>query len=104
MVCRLSSAIDHRPRTADEEGTQERMQPQETGATEWLANLSIGYIVLAAFALTIVRLAFVPNRNPFAQSIAELAESLLIAGVFIFLIVRPFFFQAFYIPSESMEP
>ncbi len=80
------------------------MHPNEVGATEWLANLSIGYVVLAAFFLTVVRLALVPNRAPFARSIAELVESLIIAGVLVFLVIRPFFLQAFFIPSESMEP
>lgn len=76
----------------------------EAGATEILANLSIGTIVVIALALTLLRLALVPLRAPFARSIAELTESLIIAGVLVFLIIRPFFVQAFYIPSESMEP
>src|SRR5258706_6345410 len=80
------------------------MHPREVGATEWLANLSIGYVVLAAFFLTVVRLMRVPNRAPFARSVAELVESLIIAGVLVFMIIRPFFLQAFFIPSESMEP
>src|SRR5579871_6026399 len=80
------------------------MQPQEVGAGEILANLSVGYIVLAALVLTCLRLLLVPYRAPAARSIAELIESLLIAGVLVFLIIRPFFLQAFYIPSESMEP
>ncbi len=80
------------------------MQPQETGVTELLANLSIGYVVLAALVLTCLRLVLVPNRSVIARSAAELIESLLVAGVLVFLIIRPFFVQAFYIPSESMEP
>src|SRR5438105_9604558 len=80
------------------------MHPTEVGATEWLANLSIGYVVLAAFILTALRLVLVPYRAPFARSVAELVESLIIAGVLVFLVIRPFFLQAFFIPSESMEP
>jgi signal peptidase I len=80
------------------------MHPQEIGAQEFLANLSVGYVLLAAFVLTILRLALVPNRAPFARSVAELVESLIIAGVLVFLVIRPFFLQAFFIPSESMEP
>lgn len=80
------------------------MQPSDVPVTEVLANLSIGYIVLAAFFLTLIRLALVPSKAPFAKSIAELVESLIIAGVLVFLIIRPFFLQAFFIPSESMEP
>jgi signal peptidase I len=80
------------------------MQPQEVGAGEILANLSVAHIVLAALVLTVIRLALTPIKVPFARSIAELIESLLVAGVLVFLIIRPFFMQAFYIPSESMEP
>src|SRR5437016_6064086 len=76
----------------------------ELGATEILANLSIGYIVFAAFILTVVRLALAPSRGAVARSVTELVESLIIAGVLVFMIIRPFFLQAFYIPSESMEP
>ncbi|MCC6731187.1 MAG: signal peptidase I [Chthonomonadales bacterium] len=80
------------------------MQPQEVGATEWLANLSVGTIVALAFALTVIRLALAPSRSVAARAVAELVESLIIAGVLVFLIIRPFFLQAFFIPSESMEP
>src|SRR2546421_7488470 len=73
------------------------MHPTEVGATEWLANLSIGYVVMAAFALTALRLILVPNRGPIARSVAELVESLIIAGVLVFLVIRPFFLQAFFI-------
>jgi signal peptidase I len=76
----------------------------EIGATEWLANLSIGYIVMAAFILTVIRVTLIPNRSPLSRSVSELVESLIVAGVLVFLIIRPFFVQAFYIPSESMEP
>jgi signal peptidase I len=87
----------------------------DTGATEFLANLSIGTVVLIALALTVIRLVLLrpsapsaPGRAPeipaFARGFAEILESLIIAGILVFLIIRPFFVQAFYIPSESMEP
>ena len=86
----------------------------ETGATEFLANLSVGMVVLIALALTVVRLAMLnplqaaapgraPNASGMARSIAEVLESLIIALVLVFLIIRPFFVQAFFIPSASME-
>lgn len=78
--------------------------PQDAGVTEVLANLSIGYIVLAAFILTMIRMILLPSRSAVARSVAELVESLIIAGVLVFMIIRPFFLQAFFIPSESMEP
>jgi signal peptidase I len=80
------------------------MNVQEAGAGELLANLSIGTIVLAAFILTCLRLVMVPNRTPVARSVAELTESLILAGVLVFLVIRPFLLQAFFIPTESMEP
>jgi signal peptidase I len=77
---------------------------QDQAVTEVLANLSIGYIVLAALVLTLIRMILVPSKSTFARSVAELVESLIIAGVLVFMIIRPFFLQAFFIPSESMEP
>lgn len=78
--------------------------PEEVGATEWLATLSVGKVVFGAFVLTALRLILVPVKAPMVRPLLELIESVLIAGVLVFLIVRPFFLQAFFIPSESMEP
>ncbi len=84
-------------------------------ASELLANLSIGMVVLIALVLTILRLYLLyansassrPGTRPeppgWARGFAEILESLIVAGVLVFLIIRPFFVQAFYIPSESME-
>jgi signal peptidase I len=76
---------------------------QSQGASELIANLSIGYIVLAALALTLIRLFLVPSRKPALRSFAELTESLILAGILVFLVIRPFLLQAFFIPTESME-
>jgi signal peptidase I len=85
----------------------------DTGATEFLANLSVGTVVLVALVLTVIRLMLLrmsgpprpgrPSEGAMARGIAEICESLIIAGVLVFLIIRPFFVQAFFIPSESME-
>ena len=92
----------------------------DTGATEFLANLSVSSIVLAALCLTILRLLILQvggamrprmvsgsaagsNDTGFTRGLAEILESLIIAGVLVFLVIRPFFVQAFFIPSESME-
>src|SRR5579884_2702880 len=91
------------------------MNPNETGAAELLANLHIETVVLIALALTILRMVLLSMKNqarrglpaevnPIARGIAEIIESLIVAGVLVFLIIRPFFVQAFFIPSESMEP
>ncbi len=79
------------------------MPTTEVGATEWLASLSIAAIVLAAVAMTAIRLFLLPMKHRAAKGIAELAESLTLAGILVFLLVRPFVAQAFYVPSESME-
>ena len=86
----------------------------ETSIQEQLANFSIGQIVLVATILTVLRFAFLllstpkskdpAQTNKTARGLAELMESLTFAGLLVFLIFRPFFLQAFYIPSESMEP
>jgi signal peptidase I len=87
----------------------------DAGVPELLANLSVSTIVLIALALTVIRLIALgikastapgrpPETHPAARSVAEILESLIIAGILVFLIIRPFFVQAFYIPSESMEP
>ncbi len=74
------------------------------GLTETLANLNIFYILAIVAVLTVLRLALVPLRNPTARSVAEILESGMIAVALVFLIIRPFILQAFYIPSPSMEP
>ena len=85
----------------------------DTGASELLANLKLEHIVLIALTLTILRFILLMIRpkqgekpsgsHAWARGIAEMLESFIIAGVLVFLIIRPFFVQAFYIPSESME-
>lgn len=88
------------------------MNPTDTGATEFLANLSVGTVVAVALVLTCLRMLLLSssgglrpgnNEGSFGRAIAEVFESLIIAGVLVFLIIRPFFVQAFFIPSESME-
>ena len=87
----------------------------ETGVTDVLANLSVDKVALIALVLTVIRLLLLnPLRKAQpgkalesggpVRAIAEVFESLIIALVLVFLIIRPFFVQAFYIPSESMEP
>ena len=85
----------------------------DTGVGEIFASLSVGMIVLIALILTLLRAMLLSLKtprvgkadqvHPMARGIAEILESLIIAGVLVFLIIRPFFVQAFFIPSESME-
>lgn len=86
----------------------------EGGAAELLANLSVPAIVLIAAILTCLRLALLrrkvrrfgkpPEAHPFGRWLAEILEAFIVAGMLVFLLIRPFFLQAFYIPSGSMEP
>jgi signal peptidase I len=78
------------------------------GATEVLANLTIPMIGLIALVLSLVRFWLLnplslktPSKG--VQGFAELCESMLVAVVLVFMLIRPFFFQAFFIPSSSME-
>ena len=72
--------------------------------TETLANLPILWILILVAGLTVLRLALIRLPSTTARSIAEMSETGLFAVSLVFLILRPFFMQAFYIPSASMEP
>ena len=76
----------------------------QTSITEMLANLNILWILAIIVGLTVVRLALIKVPTPTARSIAEILESGMIAVAMVFLIIRPFILQAFFIPSPSMEP
>jgi len=75
-----------------------------TQITEWLANISIWYILGAVAVLLTARLILGKYKTSAAKSAAEIVESALIAIVLVFLIIRPFIVQAFFIPSGSMRP
>jgi signal peptidase I len=72
--------------------------------TEWLANVSIGYVIAAIVMLFVARLVLGRYKTPFAKSMAEVVESALMAIALVFLFIRPFVIQAFFIPSPSMCP
>jgi signal peptidase I len=74
---------------------------------DWLANLSVKWVLIAAGLLLILRMTLprvstLPRQ--WADSTGEFLESALVALVLVFLVLRPFVVQAFYIPSESMLP
>jgi len=71
---------------------------------EWLANPKPQYVVAIVIALVLIRLAFGREKGRLARQVAETAESLAIAVGLVFLIIRPFIVQAFFIPSGSMNP
>jgi signal peptidase I len=72
--------------------------------TEFLANLDWKTVIVVIAVLIGIRFILVRQGSQAAKSAAEIAESLAIAMGLVFLIIRPFFVQAFFIPSESMVP
>ena len=72
--------------------------------TERLANLPIPVVIVTIVVLFALRFLLRKQRHPVAKSVAEVAESLAVAMGLVFLIIRPFIIQAFFIPSESMVP
>ena len=78
--------------------------PAAQSITETLANLNILWILAIVTGLTVLRLALIYVPNQTARSVAEILESGMIAVALVFLIIRPFILQAFFIPSPSMEP
>lgn len=72
--------------------------------TERLANLSVIEVLVTIVVLLVLRWILLKQRTPVAKSIAEIAESLAVALGLVFLLIRPFVIQAFFIPSASMHP
>jgi len=75
--------------------------------TEGLANLTIKNVLLAVGVMLVFLTAFRLSSRRRESTAAWLAENLqvvLSVVVVVFLLIRPFLFQAFYIPSSSMEP
>jgi signal peptidase I len=72
---------------------------------EWLANLSLKWVLVAVGLLLLARLA-VRRRvllSP-ATAFREFIDAALVAVVVVFLVIRPYVAQAYFIPSESMHP
>lgn len=74
------------------------------GITEWLANLPIHIVIITIVVLIAIRFASLRKGTQAAKTVAEVAESLAVAMGLVFLIIRPFVVQAFFIPSASMHP
>lgn len=73
---------------------------------EWLANLTVKWVLVAVGVLLLARAALIrAGRHSLnAQAAREFVDSALIAVVVVFLVIRPYLFQAYFIPSESMRP
>ncbi len=72
--------------------------------TDRIAAASLVHILLVLTLLTLLRGTFLATRLRFLRSCAELCESATLAIALVFLIVRPFLIQSFFIPSGSMRP
>lgn len=80
------------------------MSTATPGIAERLANMPIWAVVITVLVLLGLRWILLKQGTGWAKSIGELAESLAVAMALVFLLIRPFLVQAFFIPSESMVP
>ena len=71
---------------------------------EWIANVGIKWILALVGLLILVRTAVHRQRRWPLHAAQEFLDAGLIALVVVFLIVRPYLFQAYFIPSPSMHP
>lgn len=72
---------------------------------EWLANLDVKWVLVGVGAMMVL-LAYRRLTVPDGERLDWFAENLqvvLSVVVVVFLLIRPYLFQAFYIPSISME-
>jgi signal peptidase I len=72
--------------------------------TEVLANLSVSKIVIFVAVATLIRLILIRVNGESLRWLVELVESALVAVVLVYMLIRPFVVQAYFIPSPSMEP
>jgi signal peptidase I len=80
-----------------------------------LARTPLSKVVIFVVILTVVRVAIFPILRKtathkrgvgfaFARFVNEMLDAFIYAGVFVFMLIRPFGVQAFLIPSGSMWP
>lgn len=72
--------------------------------SERIANLSLPTVLILLLLFTLVRAACLHSRLPLLRAFADIIESFLLAVTLVFLILRPFFVQSYFIPSGSMRP
>lgn len=75
-----------------------------TDLSERLSNIHPSFILYFAIVLTFVRLALIQKRDSISRVVVEISEAALFTVVLMFLLVFPFGFKVFYIPSPSMHP
>jgi signal peptidase I len=85
------------------------------GFIDTAARTPLSQVVIGVAVLTVLRMAMAPylrNTAPhkrlgtysIARFFNEVLDAIIYAGVFVFMIIRPFGIQAFLIPSGSMWP
>lgn len=93
-------------------------QAQPAGTREWvdsLARTPLSQVVIFVVSLTVVRICLYPFLKKvrvhergvgygLARFMNEMLDAFIYAGVFVFMLIRPFGVQAFLIPSGSMWP
>ena len=72
--------------------------------SERIASISFPTILLVLLWLTIARGALYASRVKFFRLLGDGLEPLILAVALVFLVLRPFVVQSFYIPSSSMRP
>jgi signal peptidase I len=72
--------------------------------TERIASVSLPTVLLLLFCLTVARVALNATRVALFRAFGDLLESLTLAVGLVFLVLRPFVVQSYYIPSGSMHP
>jgi signal peptidase I len=72
--------------------------------TERIASVSLPTVLLLLGFLTVARGALYATRIGVFRLLADLLESVVLAVGLVFLLLRPFVIQTFFIPSGSMHP
>ena len=81
---------------------------------DWLARRPLSHLVIFVAVLTALRLIVIPliqkmprhlrsgPKHGIMKFVNETADALIYAGGLVFLVIRPFAIQTFFVPSESM--
>ncbi len=72
--------------------------------TERIAGISLPTVLLILAILTVLRGALHWSRVSLLRAAGEVLESVILAIGLVFLILRPFVVQSYFIPSGSMHP
>lgn len=72
--------------------------------TDKFTSLPLPIVVSIIAILTAVRVSWRGDRAVFFRYLTDIVETVLIALIIVFMIVRPFCFLTFHIPTGSMRP